>query len=88
MAVSKIKIVNIIGRMEELDAVTAICGRSGEMHPENTLSFYSNPEKFRLHRAGEKDDIAVLVILAQLLKAFLRKASETDLYEFTVPNSV
>ncbi len=32
--------------MEELDAVTAICGRLGEMHPENTLSFYSNPDKF------------------------------------------
>lgn len=46
MAVSKIKVVSIIGRMEELDAVTAICGRLGEMHPENTLSFYSNPDKF------------------------------------------
>ena len=46
MAVLKIKVVSMIGRMTELDAVTAVCGKSGCFHPDNSLSFYSDTAKF------------------------------------------
>ena len=32
--------------MTELDQVTAVCGRSGCFHPDNSLSFYSDTAKF------------------------------------------
>lgn len=46
MAVLKIKVVSMIGRMTELDSVTAVCGRSACFHPDNSLSFYSDTAKF------------------------------------------
>ena len=46
MAILKIKVVSIIGRMTELDGVTAVCGKSGCFHPDNSLSFYSDTAKF------------------------------------------
>lgn len=46
MAVVKIKVTNIIGRMNELDKVTSICGRSSVFHPDNALSFYSDTSDF------------------------------------------
>ena len=46
MAVIKVKVVSIIGRMQELDRVTEICGRSGFFHPDNALQFYENTEAF------------------------------------------
>ena len=46
MAVAKIKILNVIGRMSELDGVTTSLGKSGIFHPDNTLSFYSNTSEF------------------------------------------
>lgn len=46
MAVSKIDVVSIIGSMEELERVTAVCGNSSIFHPDNTLSFYSDTSDF------------------------------------------
>lgn len=46
MAVSKIKVVSIIGRMKDLGQVTAVCGKSGIFHPDNALSFYSDTSQF------------------------------------------
>lgn len=46
MAVLKIKIASIIGRMNELERVTAICGKSSMFHPDNSLSFYSDTSDF------------------------------------------
>ena len=46
MAVLKIKVMSIIGRMSELDSVAAACGRSGAFHPDNSLSFYSDTSGF------------------------------------------
>ena len=46
MAVQKVKIVSMIGRMAELDKLTVICGKSGVFHPENALSFYSDTSGF------------------------------------------
>ena len=46
MAVVKIKILSMIGRMSELDRVTEICGESGSFHPDNALSFYSDTSGF------------------------------------------
>jgi V/A-type H+-transporting ATPase subunit I len=46
LAVLKVKVVSIIGRMNDLDKVTSICGRSGIFHPDNSLSFYSNTSDF------------------------------------------
>ena len=46
MAVLKIKVVSIIGRMADLDQVTALCGKSCVFHPDNALSFYSDTSDF------------------------------------------
>lgn len=46
MAVVKIKVLSMIGRMSELDRVTEICGKSGSFHPDNALSFYSDTSGF------------------------------------------
>ncbi|MFR8229865.1 MAG: V-type ATP synthase subunit I [Anaeromassilibacillus sp.] len=46
MAVQKIKVASIIGRMIDLDRVTAVCGKSGSFHPDNSLSFYSDTSGF------------------------------------------
>lgn len=46
MAVIKVKVVSIIGRLNELNRVTEICGRSGIFHPDHALDFYENTEKF------------------------------------------
>ena len=46
MAVQKIEVTSIIGRMSDLDRVTAICGKSGAFHPDNSLSFYSDTSGF------------------------------------------
>ena len=46
MAVQKIKMTSIIGRMTELDQVTEICGESEFFHPDNALSFYSDTSQF------------------------------------------
>ena len=48
MAVQKIKVASIIGRMDELDHVTMICGKSCVFHPDNSLSFYSDTSGFSL----------------------------------------
>lgn len=46
MAVLKVEVASVIGRMEDLDKVTELCGRSGFFHPENALSFYSDTSGF------------------------------------------
>lgn len=46
MAVVKIKILNVIGRMSELDEVTTALGKSGVFHPDNALAFYSDTSEF------------------------------------------
>ncbi len=46
MAVQKLKMASIIGRMNELDEVTLRCGQSEMFHPDNVLSFYSDTTPF------------------------------------------
>lgn len=46
MAVLKIKVVSIIGRMTDLNKVTEVCGKSSIFHPDNSLSFYSDTSDF------------------------------------------
>lgn len=46
MAVLKVEVVSIIGRMADLDKVTTLCGRSCVFHPDNALSFYSDTADF------------------------------------------
>lgn len=46
MAVQKIKMASIIGRMNELDEVTLRCGQSEVFHPDNVLSFYADTTPF------------------------------------------
>ncbi|MDU7336927.1 MAG: V-type ATPase 116kDa subunit family protein [Clostridium sp.] len=46
MAVQKLKMASIIGRMNELDEVTLRCGQSEVFHPDNVLSFYADTTPF------------------------------------------
>ena len=46
MAISAVKIVNIIGVMDQFDSVVRTCGASKVFHPEDALSFYSDTKHF------------------------------------------
>lgn len=46
LAVIKIKVLNVIGRINELDQVTAALGGTRAFHPDNALSFYSDTTGF------------------------------------------
>lgn len=88
MAVIKVKVASIIGRMDELESVTEICGRSGVFHPDNALRFYDHTEEFTpvneenpyasfLQRLS--DALMVIKKEAQLLpESEIRKLQYTD----------
>lgn len=46
LAVIKIKVLNVIGRIDELDKVTTALGSTRVFHPDNALSFYSDTTGF------------------------------------------
>ncbi len=46
LAVIKIEVLNVIGRIDELDRVTAALGATRAFHPDNALSFYSDTTGF------------------------------------------
>ena len=46
MAVSKIKIVSIVGRIPDLDKVIKTCGEAQIFQPDNALEFYENTDGF------------------------------------------
>ncbi len=46
LAVIKIKVLNVIGRIDELNQVTAVLGSTRAFHPDNALSFYSDTTGF------------------------------------------
>lgn len=46
MSVRKVKAINIIGMLSELDQVIKFCGDSEVFHPDDAMSFYSNTQDF------------------------------------------
>lgn len=46
LAVVKIELLNVIGKMEELDEATVALGKTRVFHPDNALSFYSDTTDF------------------------------------------
>ena len=46
LAVVKVKVISIIGRMAELEDTTSVLGESCAFHPDNALSFYSDTSGF------------------------------------------
>ncbi|HIZ20600.1 MAG TPA: ATPase [Firmicutes bacterium] len=46
MAVAKMKLVNIIGHVDFLDAVLIACGKTGVSQPDDALSFFSDTRDF------------------------------------------
>ena len=46
MSVKKVKAINIIGMLSELDKVIKFCGYSQVFHPDDAMSFYSNTQDF------------------------------------------
>lgn len=47
MAVTKMKLVNVIGRVDSLDPVIFACGKTGISQPDDTMSFFSDTSKFK-----------------------------------------
>lgn len=47
MAVAKMKLVNVIGRVDSLDPVIFACGKTGISQPDDTMSFFSDTSKFK-----------------------------------------
>ena len=46
MAVAKMKLVSIIGHMQNLDAVVRVCGSCGVFQPDDALTFFSDTSGF------------------------------------------
>lgn len=46
MAIAPIKVISIIGLVNDLDKVVKICGESQAFHPDEVASFYSNTKGF------------------------------------------
>lgn len=46
MAISKVKIANIVGVADRLDDVIRFCGQTEYFHPDDALSFYSDTRNF------------------------------------------
>ena len=46
MSVKKVKAINIIGMLSELDEVIKFCGDSEMFHPDDAMLFYSNTQDF------------------------------------------
>ena len=46
MAVAKMKLVSIIGRMSSLDQVVRVCGQCGVFQPDDTMTFFSDTTGF------------------------------------------
>lgn len=69
------KVVSIIGRMADLDGVTAVCGDSCCFHPDNSLSFYSDTEKF----SPITDENPYAEPLQRLTEAISGARKQTDL---------
>ena len=52
MGVEKIKAFSIIGRVDSLDTVTLVLGKSGVFQPDDVKSFYSNTRGFTRVSSG------------------------------------
>ncbi len=46
LAVAKMKLVSIIGRMTSLNSVVVACGQSGVFQPDDAMTFFSNTSHF------------------------------------------
>ena len=46
MAISKMKLLSIIGMVDHLDEVVATLGLSGVFHPDDATEFFSESERF------------------------------------------
>jgi len=46
VAVAKMKLVSIIGHMQNLDAVVRVCGSCGVFQPDDALTFFSDTSGF------------------------------------------
>lgn len=67
MAVSRMKMISIIGLNENLDEVVETCGRSHIFHPDDALKFYPNSKNFT--RVSDKN------MYAQALQALKENVS-------------
>lgn len=59
MALTRMKLVNVIGMMQYLDDVASVLGRSGVFQPDETAEFFSDNEK--LVPVNAQDDYAPLL---------------------------
>lgn len=64
MAVSRMKQISIIGRMDSLDQVVRVCGGSGVMQPDDAITFFSDARP-DLNRYGRTTPIPTIARLQE-----------------------
>ena len=67
MALAKMKLVNVIGMLRELDDVASVLGRTGVFQPDETVDFFSDKEK--LLPVNTANDYAPLLDKLRVLMA-------------------
>ena len=72
MAVAKMKLLNIIGHLDSLDAVLIACGKTGVSQPDDALSFFSDTHGFTV----PQEDNPYTDPLSRLESAISRVGSE------------
>lgn len=75
MAVAKMKLVSIIGRMDSLNAVVRVCGQSGVFQPDDAMTFFSDTHGF----TSIKEENPYSAPLASLETAVSRAGGELKL---------
>jgi V/A-type H+-transporting ATPase subunit I len=80
LAVIKIKVLNVIGRMDELGKVAEALGSTRVFHPDNALSFYSNATGFS--PINETNPYARSLSQIQDALKLIDKASEISKIQF------
>lgn len=87
MAVVKVKVLNIIGRMFELEKVANILGKSNVFHPDYVLSFYTNTAGFS-PVAEENPYAEPLRRMTDTRNAMGKKAEPNGKHSERLPDSV
>ena len=82
MGISEMKLVSIIGLIQDLSDVVRVCGKSEIFHPDNVFSFYSNTEKFIPLNSEENPYSKIINKIMSLVKGFGFKLKMTDISDF------
>lgn len=83
MALSKMKLISMIGMMSHLDEVVTVLERSGVFHPDNATDFFSETDRF-LPVSSKNESSATLSKLKSIMEQAEIKPEIVDTQEYNI----